>query len=153
MIILADIREPSVARQIHALLQAAYAVEARRIGCDDFPPLHETVAGLGNCADYFLIYFEAGEIAGCLSYQNDAEGITITRLVVSPPQFRRGIASALLRELERCQPPGTVICGMTADLNEPAVRAYEKCGYSTEAAPASRGIALRRVRKQIGGAG
>ena len=34
----ANIREPSVADQIHVLQRAAYAVEAQRIGSSDFPP-------------------------------------------------------------------------------------------------------------------
>ena len=35
--------EYSVAAQIHAVAQAAYTLEAERIGCAEFPPLRESL--------------------------------------------------------------------------------------------------------------
>jgi len=48
MIRLANIRESAVAARIHPLQRAAYAVEAERIGCSDFPPLRETMEVLAQ---------------------------------------------------------------------------------------------------------
>src|SRR6266478_9879300 len=98
-ITLPNIRELAVATQIHALLQAAYAVEAKRIGCIDFPPLRETIEALHCSTDCFLAFIERENILGCLSYEWVGTCATVTRLVVNPHHFRRGIATALLRSL------------------------------------------------------
>ena len=151
MVTVANIREPLVAGQIHVLQRAAYSVEAQRIGSGDFPPLRETLDALRRCTDCFLVFVEDGNFIGCLSYEQAGAIFTITRLVVVPQHFRRGIASALLRRLESRPPLGSVICASTADLNEPAIRAYEKQGYATAGGPTSEGITLRRLHKQVDG--
>ena len=148
---LANIRESAVAAQIHALLQAAYLVEAERIGCADFPPLRETIQVLQGSTDCFLVFLVRKSIVGCLSYESVGANATITRLVVSPQHFRRGIATALLREFDDRLPVGSIIYASTADLNEPALRAYEKQGFRTVSRGASpEGIALRRLKRQKG---
>jgi ribosomal protein S18 acetylase RimI-like enzyme len=150
MVTLADIRAASVAGQVHALQQAAYSVEAQRIGCRDFPPLRETLDALQGSSDRFLVFVEKGSIIGCLSYEWDGACAAITRLVVSPRHFRRGVASALLRTLESQLPVCSSIWAVTAELNEPAIRAYEKHGYQTASREISaEGIALRRLHKQL----
>ena len=147
---LADIREGSVAAQIHPLQRAAYAVEARRIGSGDFPPLRETLEALWLSTDFFLVFAGEGKILGCLSYEPAANCATITRLVVSPAHFRQGIATALLRVLETRLPAGSEVFATTAELNEPAIRAYEKQGYRKTPGPISpEGIALCRMQKRL----
>jgi ribosomal protein S18 acetylase RimI-like enzyme len=149
MVTLADIRKSSVAAQIHALQRAAYSIEAQRIGCTDFPPLHETLDALQHSTDYFLVFVEHRSIVGCLSYEWAGRYATITRLVVDPRHFRRGIASALLGTLDSRLPVGSAVCAWTAELNEPALKAYERQGYRTASREISpEGIALRRVHKQ-----
>ena len=151
MVILADIREPSVAAPIHALQRAAYAVEAQRIGCTDFPPLRETLDALQHSTDCFLAFVEGGSVVGCLSYEQVGTCVTVNRLVVSPLHFRRGIASALLCALDTRLPVDSVVCAWTADLNESAIKAYEKQGYRRGASQISQeGIALRQLHKQVG---
>jgi ribosomal protein S18 acetylase RimI-like enzyme len=153
MVTLADIRETQVAAQIHALQRAAYSVEAQRIGCSDFPPLRETLDALQRSTDCFLVFAENGSIIGCLSYEWARACATITRLVVSPRHFRRGVASTLLRTLESRLPVGSVVCAVTAELNEAAIRAYERQGYTTASREiSSEGIALRQLYKQLGAA-
>src|SRR5882724_10977297 len=148
MIRLANIREPAVAARIHALQRAAYAVEGERIGCSDFPPLRETIEVLQRSADCFLVFLECENIIGCLSYECFGTSATITRLVVSPQHFRRGIATALLRALGNRLPVGSVAYASTADLNQPAIRAYENEGYRTVSRQVSpEGIALCRLQK------
>src|ERR1700722_18687891 len=153
MVLLADITQPAVAAQIHDLQRAAYTVEAQRIGCGDFPPLRETLDVFGRCTDCFLVFITSGKMVGCLSYEQSGTVFTITRLVVSPEHFRKGIASELLRALENRVPPGSVVCAMTAALNEPAIKAYVKQGYRTEVGPTLDGIKLVRVQKKIVNAG
>lgn len=150
MVTEADIRKPSVAAPIHALQRAAYSVEAQRIGSTDFPPLRETLDALQRSTDCFLVFVEQGSIMGCLSYEPVGTCATVTRLVVSPEHFRRGIASALLRTLDARLPVGSVVWASTAELNEPAIRAYEKHGYRKASRLISpEGIALRRLYKQV----
>src|SRR2546423_13357324 len=126
MVTPADIRDSAVATQIHALQRAAYAIEADRIGCTDFPPLNEAFEMLQSSRDCFVVFVEEERIIGCLSYEWIGVRATITRLVVSPQYFRRGVASALLRILETRLPAGTIVCASTADLNEAAIRVYDK---------------------------
>jgi len=49
-----------MAAQIYAVLQAAYTLEAKRIGCATFPPLGETLDELGQSSDSFLIFRRRG---------------------------------------------------------------------------------------------
>jgi glyoxylase-like metal-dependent hydrolase (beta-lactamase superfamily II)/GNAT superfamily N-acetyltransferase len=152
MIRLADIRDLSVATQIHSLSRAAYSVEAEWIGCTNFPPLNETLDLLQRSTDCFLIVVEGDTIVGCIAYDRHATKTTITRLVVSPQHFRKGIAVALLRNLETRLAEGTIVCAETADRNEAAIRAYEKLGYTAVSRQSSpEGIALQRVEKQLSG--
>ena len=126
MITEANIRESAMADSVYELQGAAYGVEAERVGVADFPPLRQSLDEVRRSPDCFLVWIEEGSIRGCLSYEVTPPLVTITRLVVRPACFRRGIASALLRDLESRLAPGSLICGFTADLNEPAVRTYEK---------------------------
>ena len=150
LIKVADIQESSVASQVHALQQAAYLVESQRIGCADFPPLHESLQTLQQSTDSFLVFIDAGRIVGALSFEIAGNCVTVTRLVVSPDRFRRGIASALLTALEGRLAAASTLCATTGDLNKPAVRAYEKKGYRTISRLVSpEGIALRRLQKRL----
>ena len=146
----ADILESSVAEQVHALQQAAYLVESQRIGSADFPPLRESIQTLQQSTDRFLVFVEAGRIVGALSFEIAGNCVTVTRLVVSPDRFRRGIASALLTALEGRLAAASTLCATTGDLNKPAVSAYEKQGYRTVSRLVSpEGIALRRLQKRL----
>src|SRR5437016_4372315 len=91
--------EYSVAAQIHALAQAAYALEAERIGCAEFPPLRESLDELRQSSDSFLVFQQSGTIIGALSCDPNSDPVAITRLIVSPAHLRQGIATALLSEL------------------------------------------------------
>jgi ribosomal protein S18 acetylase RimI-like enzyme len=152
MVTVANIRDASVAAPVHALQQAAYAVEAQRVGCVDFPPLRESVEALQRSNDCFLIFVQEGRILGALSYECAGSCVTVTRLVVRPTHFRWGIGSALLCALECRLPANTLLCASTSDSNEPAIKAYEKQGYSTASRVLSpEGIALRRLHKRLQG--
>jgi hypothetical protein len=66
------LNEQLIAETIHALAQAAYSVEAKQIGCTDFPPLRETVEQLRVSADRFLVFRESGNTVAVLSFACDA---------------------------------------------------------------------------------
>ena len=130
MITEANPAEYSVAAQIHSVTRAAYALEAERIGCADFPPLRESIDELRESSDSFLVFQQSGNIIGALSFERSADRVTITRLVVSPAHLRQGVATALLAELERRLPPEARLIVSTAQANTPAVLFYERCGFT-----------------------
>jgi len=144
-----DVSDLGMAARIHALQQAAYAVEAERIGCANFPPLRETIEGLGRAKERFLVSEVDGTTRGALSFERNAAFVSITRLVVSPECFRQGIATALLRDLERRVSDATVLRAITAEPNEPAIRCYAKQGYRVAKRLFSpEGIALVHLEKR-----
>ena len=148
MITEAVLPEDSVVAQIHALLMVAYALEADRIGCVNFPPLRETIEELRQSADRFLVFKRADRIVGALSFDCSADSVTITRLVVSPSHLRQGIATALLTSLEERIPRGARLSVSTATANSAAVLFYRRHGYAIVRVSASaEGISLTHFAK------
>jgi GNAT superfamily N-acetyltransferase len=145
-----NIRDDSLAEAIHALLQAAYALEAELIGCANFPPLHESMDDLKRSMDGFLVYL-TGKIRGVLAFDHSSPGeVMITRMVVCPHHLRQGIGTALLSQLERVTPRGTRIFVRTAEANVPAIRHYEKNGYAkSDRSVSVEGIPLVRLVKLL----
>ena len=142
--------EHAVVEQIHAVAQAAYSLEAKRIDCVDFPPLRESLHDLQQSSDSFLIFRQAGRAVAALSFDRTADPVLITRLVVSPDHMRQGIATALLCELERRLPAKSCISVSTAQANAPAVSLYERLGYTkAELTNSAEGIPLLRLTKSI----
>ncbi len=122
--------EYAVAAQIYAVAQAAYALEAERVGCADFPPLQESLNELQRSSDSFLVFQQSGCIIAALSFDRDTDKVAITRLVVSPTHLREGIATALLVDLERRLPLTACLTVSTAQTNTPAVLLYQRLGYT-----------------------
>lgn len=121
--------ERAVAEQIYVVQQAAYTVERDLIGCIDFPPLRVTVADIQAETEQFLGYWLNTQLVGVLSFENKPGLLEIGRLIVHPQAFRRGIARALLQEVERYSVPGGMLTVSTAAKNLPAVQLYQKQGY------------------------
>lgn len=148
MITEAALPEDSVAAQIHALSMAAYALEADRIGCVNFPPLRETIEELRQSSDRFLVFQCAGRIVGALSFDRSADSVAITRLVVSPAHLRQRIATALLTSLEERIPRGARLSVSTATANTAAVLLYQRLGYAiVRVSISAEGIPLTQLAK------
>lgn len=144
--------EQSIAVQIHAVTQAAYALEAERIGCADFPPLRESLNELRQSSDSFLVFQQNGVVVGVLSFARGTDSVVISRLVVSPTRLRQGIATALLSELERRLVPHEHLTVSTAQANTPAVLLYQRLGYTAASLSNSpEGIPLLRLTKSNDG--
>ena len=140
--------EQTVAAQIHAVSQAAYALEAERIGCADFPPLRESLDELRQSSDSFLVFQQAGSIIAALSFDRATDPVCITRLVVSPTHLRQRIATALLTDLERRLPPTARLTVSTAQTNTPAITLYQQLGYTAAGVTSSaEGIPLFHLTK------
>lgn len=140
-----------MATQVFAISQAAYALEAERVGCADFPPLRETLDDLRQSSDSFLVFQQSGQIIGAISFDRSATAATITRLVVSPDYHQRGVATALLAALEKHLAPIAHFKVTTAQNNQPAVQLYQRCGYTAAGTSTSfEGILLLHLVKLPG---
>ena len=139
-----------MATQVHAISQAAYALEAERIGCADFPPLRETLDDLRQSSDCFFVFQQSGRIVGALSFDRSVAPITITRLVVRLDYHRRGVAAALIAAMEERVAPIARFKVTTAQNNQPAVLLYQRCGYTAvETSTSLEGILLLHLVKAV----
>jgi len=140
-----------VAAEIHAVAQAAYALEAEWIACRGFPPLRESVADLRESSDTFLVFRRSGAVLAALSYCRLISAVTVTRLVVHPAHLRQGIATALLIELEQ-RISATIVYVSTAAANLPAVQLYQRQGYTpVMVTKSAENIELVSLSKQLPG--
>lgn len=140
------------AAQIHALAQAAYAMEAQAIGCNDFPPLRESLTELRQSSDSFLVFRNSRRIIGALSFIHQGISVVITRLIVSPKHLREGIATALLTELHRRFSSTGSFVVSTAASNTPAVHLYTRHGYrASTLTTCAEGIQLVQLVKSVSG--
>ncbi|MEV6583888.1 GNAT family N-acetyltransferase [Streptomyces sp. NPDC051582] len=127
-----DLAEDATASAVHRIGRAAYAVEARLIGFDGIPALHESLARLREQPLHWLgALARDGEIAGVLAWREEPDGGTaIDRLFVSPPWFRRGAGSLLLRHLLSERLPGRPVTVTTGAANTPALTLYTRLGFT-----------------------
>ncbi len=80
-------------------------------------------------SETFFGYFIGEELAGALSYTYDNKELTICRMVVHPNHFRKGIAEALFKYIEKEHPDLTIIKVSTGKDNAPAKGFYLKNGF------------------------
>ncbi|WP_199506095.1 GNAT family N-acetyltransferase [Geodermatophilus sp. TF02-6] len=108
---------------------AAYAVEARLLGDDRIPALHEDLDGLRGAGLAWLGAVDGdGRLAGALAWSEDGGVLDVERLVVAPALARRGVGTALVRALlDRAgERPAVVATGRD---NAPARALYERLGF------------------------
>jgi GNAT superfamily N-acetyltransferase len=117
-----DARDATVAEAIREVMAAAYAVEATRLGVEEFPPLRRTAAHIAASEAQFLGIWDAGALVAVAEVERPSHGrVHLGSLVVVPTHFRRGLASALLRRVLAADADLTVSTGVR---NEPALRLY-----------------------------
>ncbi|GAB3310056.1 hypothetical protein GCM10027451_20170 [Geodermatophilus aquaeductus] len=120
--------DPALAARLLEVQHAAYAVEARLIGDDRIPALHEDLARLTSAGLSWLVAREGTTVLGALGWRPTDAGIDVDRLVVDPAYARRGTGRALVAAVldlagER---PVTVATGRD---NTPARRLYAQAGF------------------------
>ena len=124
-----DLSEPDTLRCLWDLQRASYAVEARLIGFDDIPALHESLEDLRDCGESFLGLDDEIGLAGAVSWVGSQDGtLDICRLMVHPRAFRRGIATVLLDGLDRAEPARRAVVS-TGTANHPALALYMRRGF------------------------
>ena len=124
-----DHTAPAVAAAIHAVMMAAYRVEAGILDVKDFPPLRRTPAQVAGSTGKFVGIAVAGTLAAVAELEaGKPGGVQISSLVVNPDYFRRGLARALLRDIIRTHPFDEVTVS-TAAANQPALLLYAAAGF------------------------
>nr|WP_314140861.1 GNAT family N-acetyltransferase [uncultured Rhodococcus sp.] len=113
-----------MAERILAVQKGSYAVEARLIGDDRIPLLHESGDDLCAAQVHWLVAREGEEILGAAAW-SEAE---IDRLVVAPHAHRRGIGRALAQAMLKAI-VGQRVHVATGRDNAPARRLYESLGF------------------------
>lgn len=124
-----DIDPTAKADDIYALFQASYAVEAKLLKADDFPPLQRSAAQIATSQTRFLGCFRDEKLAALVELDVQTDGVHINSLVVHPNYFRQGIASQLLDKVF-IQYPASVYEVETGKDNKPAIALYEREGFS-----------------------
>jgi ribosomal protein S18 acetylase RimI-like enzyme len=125
-----DLADAGVAAGVLELQRLSYAVEARLIGSDRIPPLHESLEELQACGETFLGAYVERRLAAVVSWRFDGTTIDIHRLAVLPDFFRRGIGVALLRAALRSEPEARRAIAQTGAANEPAKQLYRGEGFA-----------------------
>jgi ribosomal protein S18 acetylase RimI-like enzyme len=126
---LLDLADAGVAAGVLELHRLSYAVEARLIGSDRIPPLHESLEELQACGETFLGAYVDGRLAAVVSWKFDGATIDVHRLAVKPDFFRRGIGVALLRAALRSEPEARRAIAQTGAANKPAKQLYRSEGF------------------------
>jgi len=120
---------PELARTVPKIQHAAYALEATLIDDDRIPALHEDIDDLRSAPLLWLAPSVDGCVVGALGWSQSDEEIDIDRLIVAPDMHRRGVGSALVREvLQRAGNRRTVVS--TGRDNIPAKAMYEQLGFA-----------------------
>lgn len=108
----------------------SYQVEASLIGVRTFPPLQETVDNYVKSLDLFYGFYEEEELVAVISIQTQGSTLVITRLMVAPEHFRKGIATSLINYVSTLYKDQSQLTVSTAKLNAPAVQAYRRNGFT-----------------------
>ncbi len=125
-----DITNEKVAKEVHALQQLAYRIEADLIKNDKIPYLTQGLSTLMRTeGETFLGYHdEEGNIRGVFSYKILNEGVLdVHRFMIHPSVFRQGIGSKLLNHVLDNNLVRKVIA-QTGVGNTPAIEFYKNNG-------------------------
>ena len=131
MIIKINNKENEVAKEIRAIFQVSYAVEAEMLKAVDFPPLKRTVAQLLNSNSEFYAYYLIENIAGIIEIENHKNLTHIQSLVVYPKYFRNGIGSKLVQFILNTY-KSRIFTVETGIDNHPAIKLYKSFGFQEQ---------------------
>ncbi|MEC0183933.1 GNAT family N-acetyltransferase [Paenibacillus peoriae] len=144
MVTLCSLTDDDIVNQIWRLQHVAYRLEAERIGFEEIPPLMDTLDTLKSCGESFYGWVEDDELLGALAVQSESPGsLTLTRMMVHPDHFRKGIADSLMRHVLNEHRHIPLFIVSTGTLNTPAVALYRKHGFHpVSAAEVAPGVEL-----------
>ena len=149
MIFLLDHKNRSVAKKIHSVFQSSYAVEAKILGAEDFPPLKRTVSELKNSASFFYGYYQKNLLLGVVETYSTKSSTHIQSLVVEPKHFRIGVGKSLV--LFVLENSSSVLFSVETGLkNTPAINLYLNFGFKeTKQWNTDHGVRKIRFEKKL----
>lgn len=126
-----SLQDDDTLEQLWRLQHVAYRLEAEKIGFDKIPPLMDTMDTLRACGEQFYgTVNEDGEIIGAIATETEQPGsLTISRMMVHPAHFRKGIAGSLIEHILEMHRDVPLFIVSTGTLNTPAVSLYQKYGF------------------------
>ncbi|PQP84889.1 histone acetyltransferase [Paenibacillus sp. PCH8] len=136
--------------QLWRLQHVAYRLEAEIIGFQEIPPLMDTMETLRVCGESFYgcIHVD-GELIGAVAVAEEEKNtLTITRMMVHPDHFRKGIAASLMTYVleQHANYPRYIVS--TGTLNQPAVNLYTQFGFKpVEVTSIAPGVELTTFHK------
>ena len=85
-----------IAREMRAIFQVSYAVEAQLLNAVNFPPLQRPLESYIKSKTTFFGYHIKDEIVAIIEVSSKEQTTHINSLVVSPHFFRQGIGRELM---------------------------------------------------------
>lgn len=145
-----NLQDESTVDELWSIQHKAYRLEAELIGFREIPPLMETRDMLRRSGeDFYGCFDDSGDLMGAVATEEESLGkLTITRMMVSPDHFRKGVAGSLLKYVFNFYEGMDQFIVSTGKLNIPAVSLYTKFGFvavgSEEVAPGVELIEFQR---------
>ena len=113
-----SLEDRDTVQQVWSLQHMAYPLEAELIGFSEIPPLLDTFETIRASGETFFGYIN-----------EEGDQVTISRMMVHPGHFRKGIAGSLIRHVLECYQEAPMFTVSTGTRNTPAVTLYEKFGF------------------------
>lgn len=117
-----------IAKQLYAIFQSSYKIEAKILNAIDFPPLKRPLENYLQCENDFFGYYEKNVLAGVIEIIHTTEYTHIRSLVVDPLYFRQGIAKKLM-EFTLNNYDSNLFVVETGLENAPATKLYYQFGF------------------------
>ncbi len=126
-------------------------MEADLTGYPDHPYLKQGFQVIQNSSEIFFGFQIKNYQVGVISFEKeDPASLTICRLIVKPSHFKKGLTGKLIKAVEECEPGIRYIYVETGKENPPAIRRYQKSGYSLiDEFKTPDGLAIVRFQKKI----
>ena len=149
MIIQINNKKGKIAKEIRAIFQVSYTVEAKMLKAVDFPPLQRTVSQFLTSDSEFYAYYVTKNIAGVIEIYNDEDLTHIQSLVVYPKYFRNGIGRKLVQFILDTYKLKIFTVETGID-NYPAIKLYESFGFQEQKQwDTNHGVRKVRFEKRI----
>jgi len=138
--------DPYFAAALLDLQRAAFEIEAEFVGTRDIPPLQQDRVGLAGFRGSWVVAWEGTALVGAAAWRT-GDAVEIEKVMVHPSAHRRGIASALMKQIiERAA--GRDIVVTTGRDNPPGIAMYTRHGFVAEGdEEVPPGIWLTRLRR------
>ncbi len=125
-----SLEDRDTVQQVWSLQHMAYPLEAELIGFSEIPPLLDTFETIRASGETFFGYInEEGDLVGAIAVEPEEDQVTISRMMVHPGHFRKGIAGSLIRHVLESYKEAPMFTVSTGTRNTPAVTLYEKFGF------------------------